>query len=82
VIDELLQVWPHTTNGSSANDVVHFAGQCDGAEEICRVHFDYLCVNAWTKGIPLRNVYAVCVESYGARARKGVEWTTNEGKRW
>jgi len=51
VIDELLQVWPHATNGSSTNDVVHFAGQCDGAEEICRVHFDHQCIEAWTNAI-------------------------------
>lgn len=41
VIDQLLQVWPHATNGSPSDDVVHFAGQCDGAQEICRVHFEH-----------------------------------------
>jgi len=51
VIDKLLQVWPHATNGSSTNDVVHFAGQCDGAQEICRVHFGHRRVEAQTNGI-------------------------------
>lgn len=68
MIDELLQVWPHATNGSSTNDVVHFAGQCDGAEEICRVHFDHRCIEAWTNAIGYRTSVDSSVNPYAMRA--------------
>lgn len=90
MIDELLQVWPHATNGSSTDDVVHFAGQCDGAEKICRVHFDHRCIETWTNAIGYRisadssvNPYAtcaICVAS-GATCAK-VECQTGNRTRW